>query len=152
MSKSLVVNERGSESKSRVQGLLQRVSFSPQSGLSILNYVDERLPTNRLPRLNVDVLAVTAGAQRIALDLRRRIALLAGTSILAGTLLAVNVRRVVTPSTGAGHESPGNMHRHSHSHLLPRLDDRGTQQLRLFGAREARWQSDATLLLEDSRA
>ncbi|MGL4692380.1 MAG: hypothetical protein ACRCWE_09675, partial [Stenotrophomonas maltophilia] len=149
----LVIDESRSESKPDVQGLLQCVVLATVGIVNLgivprLDYVDERLPTDRLPRLNVDGLAVVAGAQRIALDFRRHIALLAGTSILAGTLLAVNVCRVVAPSTGAGYESPGNKHRHGHSQLLLGPGDCSTNQLRLFGAREASWRIITKFLMD----
>jgi len=102
MSRILVVDHRSREPQTRVKSFFHCVVVAAVRAFEYrkppgLNEMDERRPTNRLPCLDVNVLAVVAGAQRINADFRLHIALLAGMPILVGTRLAVNASRMVAP-------------------------------------------------------
>lgn len=98
MSSALVVDQGSRKPQTSVQRLFERVvlpavGFVDIRELTGLYKVHKCLPAFRLPSLDVDVLAVVAGAQRITLDLWLHDALLAGPEMLAGSRSLVNGSR-----------------------------------------------------------
>lgn len=95
MSTALVIDQGRRQPQTGVQRLFERVVL-PAVGivdireLTGLHQVHKCLPSLGLPSLNVYVLAVVAGAQRITLDLWLHDALLAGSAMLAGSRAMVN--------------------------------------------------------------
>lgn len=91
----LVIDQGCREPQTGVQGLLERVVLTAVGVVDLrkitgLYKVHKCLPACRLPSLNVDVLAVVAGAQRITLDLWLHSGLLADSAMLAGSRESVN--------------------------------------------------------------
>ncbi|WP_125894667.1 hypothetical protein [Stenotrophomonas maltophilia] len=95
MSAELVVDQGSREPQTGVQRLFKGVVLSAIGIIDIrelasLNQVHECLTSFRLPRLDVNVLAVVAGPQRIALDLWLHDAFLDVSEMLTGSQALVN--------------------------------------------------------------
>lgn len=95
MSADLVVDQGSREPQTGVQGLFKGVVLAAIGIIDIrklagLNQVHECLTSFRLPSLDVNVLAVVAGPQRIALDLWLHDGFPDGSEMLTGSQALVN--------------------------------------------------------------